>query len=59
MYEYVSQIGTTTQIAQDVGNDAVLTLVVVAGIVLAIALLSVGIAFVWRKVTKYALGRKF
>jgi len=59
MYEYTSQISTTTQVVQDVGADVLLTLIVVVGIVLGIAALSVGVAFAWRKLQKYAIGRKF
>lgn len=59
MYTYVSQISTTSQVARDVGNDVLLTLIVVVGIVLGIAALSVGVAFAWRKLQKYAIGRKF
>jgi diacylglycerol kinase len=58
MYSYTSQISTTTQFAQDLGSDAVLTFTIVAGIVLAIGMLSIGVAFAWRQVQKRALGKK-
>jgi len=59
MYSYTSQISTTTQVVQDITSDGLLTLIVVVGLVLAVAMLSVGVAFGWRKLTRYALGRKF
>jgi len=59
MYTYTSQISTTTQVARDIGGDVLLTLIVVVGIVLGIATLSVGVAFAWRKLQRYAIGRKF
>jgi len=57
-YSYTSQIATTTQIARDLTSDALLTFVVVAGLVLAVGLLSIGVAFVWKQIQKRALGRK-
>jgi len=59
MYQYESQISTTTQVVQDVGADVLLTIIVVVGIVLGIAVLSVGVAYGWKKLRKYAIGNKF
>jgi len=59
MYQYESQIATTTQIAQDIGGDALTTVSVVIGIVLGIAVFMVGVAFAWRKIRRYVTGNKF
>lgn len=59
MYEYSSQIATTTQVAQDIGGDVLTTVAVVIGIVLGTAVFMVGVAFAWRKLQKYVTGRKF
>jgi len=59
MYEYVSQSATTTQVVQDITNDATLTVIIVIGLVLAVAVMLAGIGFGWRKLRQYVIGRKF
>jgi len=58
MYQYESQIGTTTAVLQDLGGDASATTAIAIGIVLAIAVFLLGVGFGWRLLTRRALGRK-
>jgi len=59
VYSYTSQIATTTQVAKDITGDAALTLAIVVGLVLALAIMLAGVGFGWRKLTRYVIGRKF
>lgn len=59
MYEYTSQIATTTQVVQDIAADVTTTVIVTVGLVLAVAVLLVGIGFGWRKLQKYVTGKRF
>jgi len=56
---YVSQLSTTTALVTSIGADVLSTVGVVIGIVLGVAVFSVGVAFGWRKLKQYALGKKF
>lgn len=59
MYTYTSQLATTTQLANDVGGDVVLTVVIVIGIIAGIFALMLGAGFLFRKIQRYVTGKKF
>jgi len=56
---YVSQLASTTELVTAIGGDVLATVGVVVGIVLGVAVFSVGVSFGWRKLKQYALGKKF
>jgi len=59
MIPYTSQISTTTALAGSITSDALTTAGTVVGLVLGVAVFLAGIGFAWRKLQKYAIGRKF
>jgi len=57
--EYVSQLATTTALAQAISGDLLQTAIMGIGLVLGIAVFMVGVGFVWRKLKSKALGKGF